>query len=356
MKFHHSKTLLQLFLPLALLLSAPSCSNAIFEQEGDCSVSYRLRLSYDRNLKFADAFKSEVKSVRVYAFDESGTLVWEKSEEGAVVAENGGMLTLELDPGRYSIVVWGGLDDVSSEKKETFSISGTTPRESHISSHSCRLERKHDSDGKAYTERDLPTLFHGAAEVLLPEDLDGGEYEYPLSLTKDTKHIRIILQHMSGKDTDVSKFSFSIESANGHLSSGNTLLPDEVISYRAWNTETASAGVETKSSPAATSLNPLAITSVKAAIADLSVNRMFTEEEMTLFVRNEKGEVLVKIPVVDYALLVKGYYNRSMSDQEFLDRQDEYTMTFFLDDSEEWINSFIFINSWRIVLSGETIK
>lgn len=41
-----------------------------------------------------------------------------------------------------------------------------------------------------------------------------------------------------------------------------------------------------------------------------------------------------------------------MSDQEYLDRQDEYNMTFFLDEQNQWINSVILINSWRVVLSN----
>ena len=41
-----------------------------------------------------------------------------------------------------------------------------------------------------------------------------------------------------------------------------------------------------------------------------------------------------------------------MSDHEYLDRQDEYNMTFFLDEQNQWINSVILINSWRVVLSN----
>ena len=41
-----------------------------------------------------------------------------------------------------------------------------------------------------------------------------------------------------------------------------------------------------------------------------------------------------------------------MSDQEYLDRQDEYNMTSFLDEQNQWINSVILINSWRVVLSN----
>ena len=60
---------------------------------------------------------------------------------------------------------------------------------------------------------------------------------------------------------------------------------------------------------------------------------------------------VLSIPLADYALLVKGHYNRQLSDQEYLDRQDEYNLTFFLDEDNNWASSSIIINSWRVVLS-----
>lgn len=60
---------------------------------------------------------------------------------------------------------------------------------------------------------------------------------------------------------------------------------------------------------------------------------------------------MLSIPLVDYALLVKGYYNRDMGDQEYLDRQDEYNLVFFLDADGDWLSSSIIINSWKVVLS-----
>ncbi|MFR8641103.1 MAG: FimB/Mfa2 family fimbrial subunit, partial [Phocaeicola vulgatus] len=37
-----------------------------------------------------------------------------------------------------------------------------------------------------------------------------------------------------------------------------------------------------------------------------------------------------------------------MTNQEYLDRQDEYNMTFFLDESMKWINTSIIINDWVV--------
>ena len=66
-------------------------------------------------------------------------------------------------------------------------------------------------------------------------------------------------------------------------------------------------------------------------------------------------EIVFSIPLKDYCLMVKGFYNRDMADQEYLDRQDEYNMVFFLDDGMRWISSYIYINSWKVVLQNSGI-
>ena len=63
----------------------------------------------------------------------------------------------------------------------------------------------------------------------------------------------------------------------------------------------------------------------------------------------------MRLPLAEYALLVKGYYRENMGDQEYLDRQDEYSLTLFLDEGE-WVSSVIYINSWRVVINNSSIK
>jgi hypothetical protein len=66
--------------------------------------------------------------------------------------------------------------------------------------------------------------------------------------------------------------------------------------------------------------------------------------------------MVFSIPVKDYVLMVKGYENAQMADQEYLDRQDEYNMTFFLDERDRWYDAYIYINSWRVVLQKNAIQ
>ena len=67
-------------------------------------------------------------------------------------------------------------------------------------------------------------------------------------------------------------------------------------------------------------------------------------------IENKEGGITARVPLVDYALLLKDGYGREMSAQDYLDRQDEYSLTFFLDERDKWIATSIIINSWKIVL------
>ena len=76
--------------------------------------------------------------------------------------------------------------------------------------------------------------------------------------------------------------------------------------------------------------------------------------DMMLVITNrENGEYIARVPIIQYALLSKGYYElaygHKMTDQEFLDREDEYVMTFFLANGR-WMDTYIDIQQWRIVL------
>ena len=62
-----------------------------------------------------------------------------------------------------------------------------------------------------------------------------------------------------------------------------------------------------------------------------------------------------RVPILQYALLSKEYYENAynggkpMTDQELLDRMDEFEMTFFLEKGK-WIGLQLDILEWRKVI------
>lgn len=317
-----SKTVCRLLLWLAAL-AVTSCDGIIYDEEGDCEVTYQVKFRYDMNMKFADAFANEVKSVRLYAFDaDTEQLVWQSDE--TMVNSEDFAINMDVPAGSYKLLAWCGLMN-----GESFTLQEDL---------SCKLNRGHDAEGKARVDTDLAPLYHGTMECSLPDE--PGIHTYTMSLTKNTNVVRVVLQHLSGQSIDKEQFSFRITDTNGWMDTDNSLLTDEEVTYHAWHTESGTAGVEDR-----------AVTEVSAVIAELTVARLVEGQNPKLVItNNESGEEVVRIPLIDYALLVKGNYNRDMSNQEYLDRQDEYSMTFFLDENKTWMNAYIYINSWKVVL------
>lgn len=346
-----------LFMAAALCCMMPSCDKAIYDYEGDCSVTYRVAFRYDRNMKWADAFAREVKSVHLYAFDKDGTLVWQRSEHGDALKSDDYAMTLDLPAGDYRLVAWCGLEN-DGEREESFAVPEARIGHTRIEELQCKLSRQHDATG-AYSKEKLYPLFHGMLDVSLPANDDGGSYSYTMDLTKNTNHVRVILQHLSGEPVDVKNFSFRIEEENGLMNYDNELLPDETITYRAYDMKSGTAGMgiddypEMHHAKSAIQTSSRTITSVSVAIADLSIARLTKGRKTYLTVETEDGKMTsARVPLTDYALLLKDGYDEDMTDQDYLDRQDEYTLTFFLDEDRKWIETSIIINSWKVVLDN----
>lgn len=346
-----------------------SCDSYIFDDEGDCKVTYKIKFCYDMNLKWADAFPSEVKSVNLYAFDSDGVFVKEFVGRGEALSQLGYDIELDLPAGDYKLVAWCGLENEEAEK-ESFTViqpvSGTTTIDElmcRLNTHTSPASRSDDGDAvMEYSDTRLFFLYHGYMEVNLPDTQDGQEYVYTMYLTKDTNHIRIILQELSsGEDMDADDYEISIEAANGLMAYDNTLLGDKRVTYMPWSLTADEMGLGTEH------VDEGALLYSKGLVADLSVGRMmeYCRDDLMLTIRNKEMQetIIARVPLIQYALLAKEYYEMAyghampgkQGDQEFLDREDEYVMTFFL-YNRKWMDAYININSWRVVLHNYDVK
>lgn len=288
-------------------------------------------------MKFADAFPHEVKNVTLYAFDQQGKLAYVKTEAAEKIIAEEGMNIDDLTPGVYDLLVW-------AQGEERYAGSYTFGQASIGSSACDVLKATVNRADKGIIEHDLTPLFHGQlAKADLTEIKKGGTRTVKVSLTKNTNQVKVVLQNLSGVNLDADDFIFQITDNNGKMDYDNSLMEDEMLTYNAWSAYSATAGVNSGTSEQ---------TSVACAIAELTTNRLVKGHDMRLRVYNKAtGASIINIPLIDYALMVKGNYNKNMSDQEYLDRQDSYDLVFFIDENHKWQSASVIINSWRVVLS-----
>ena len=297
----------------------------------------RVQFIYDMNMKFADAFPHEVKNVTLYAFDQQGKLAYTKTEAAEKIIAEEGMNIDDLTPGVYDLLVW-------AQGEERYADSYTFGQASIGSSACDVLKATVNRSDKGIIDHDLTPLFHGQlAKADFTKMEKGGTRTVKVSLTKNTNQVKVVLQNLSGVNLSADDFIFQITDNNGRIDYDNSLMEDEMLTYNAWSTYSGTAGVSSGTSEQ---------TSVACAIAELTTNRLVKGHDMRLHVYNrETGASIINIPLIDYALMVKGNYNKSMSDQEYLDRQDSYDLVFFIDENHKWQSASVIINSWRVVLS-----
>ncbi|MCH5224588.1 MAG: FimB/Mfa2 family fimbrial subunit [Muribaculaceae bacterium] len=347
------KIIFNLFTASLLCVGGSSCDNLVYDDEGDCQVHYYLQFVYDMNLKWANAFASEVTSVNLYVYDKDGKFLEEFTASGDELKNPDYMMELTMEPGDYQLVAWCGIGN-SDGKGESFTVSQPTADVSTLEDMMCSLNTKSDDDYPVYSDTELKFLFQGNISVSLPDSQDGKTYYYTMPLTKDTNHVRIILQELSGGDIEASDFDITIDGEDADMAYDNSLVGSTQVAYLPWNQE--SDEMELTDSSGNIQYN-------KGLVADLSTARLMAEQanQTRLTVRNSESaeDIIASVPIIQYALLAKSYYEQAyghqMTDQEFLDREDEYQLTFFLYKGQ-WISSYIYINSWRVVIHDYDVE
>lgn len=326
------------------------------DHEEECTPRMLIRFDYDRNLKWADAFDSEVEKVTLYAFDSTGRLAFTRTADKAQLdaANHCIDITDEVNASSadsiYTFVAWAeGADNGTTPSYDYTSLTTGLSTETDLS---CRISR---AATERNVERDITPLFHARLEADTLRLVRGETRIDTLHLTKDTKNVRIVLQNLSGEDIDADLFTFQIDDNNSRLGFDNNILTDtpDSVRYGAWLQQSAKAQIE---DPMLAHHRSTVLTAKSAVVAQLTTNRLvLSNRPMLRIYERATGKRILSIPFIDYVLLAKqerytaNGRNHTVSDQDYLDRQDDYELVFFLDDDHSWLSAVIYINSWRIV-------
>lgn len=326
-------------------LALCGCHNPVLDYEGDCEVNYHLNFVYDMNLDWADAFPTLVNNVNLYAFDAEGKFIKEYTLTDETVFTPGYSMTLDYEPGNYTFVAWAALE-TGTDLSESFIFPDLIPEQSTIEDLICTIRTKTDSEYPFYSDSRLPFLYQGNLSVTLPESDDKADYYYTIHLTKDTNHVRATVQKANG-DITAEELNFNLTASDRQMAWNNNLIGSEKVAYLPWEVQEAELTAEDDS----------ATFKYQGVVADIMTGRLTDSmsNTATLSVNNtETGETIFKIPIVQYALMGKSYYEtaygKTMSDQEFLDRQSEYFLTFIVDENLNLQYTILEILSWRIVI------
>lgn len=324
--YHHIAACLM----ASLMLS--SCDElSVFDGPGDCPSRYDIDFISNYNLANKDDFFETVKSLSLFVFDAQGNFVKEYAEADSVLQRVGPkgyhrMSIEDLPAGDYSLLTWCNVDTVAHP---SFRLDPKHPLT--LTEAKCRLDslRQNQNDNMLVSDKKLTQLLHGHLfEQHLPDRKDT---VLDMHLVRDVKNVEIILQRLDGQPLNPDNFVYALEGDNSVLGYDNDLLTADDICYQPYlPLESGNEG--------------------KAVVGNLSTSRLMPDHPLRLRVYDKwTHKPVLDIPFVDYALLTKEFEHADMDDQEYLDRRDDYSIIFFLDNNNQWFAGQLVVNGWKIV-------
>lgn len=324
-----------------------SCHDLMHDDLPPCDMGVDLQFKYDYNVQRADMFNDHVGGVCVFVFDEQGNLVarQDAANEGKSqpLKDPNYAMRIDLQPGKYRFATFAfqkKYEEALSQAGAKFHIESPAAGES-IEKLRARLDR---NAGKVENQAfPLDTLWQGLGnETVEVKDLQ--ITHHTISLIRDTKQLTISLHQLDEPaDIHAEDFSYQITDANGYINYDNSLLPDEELTYtpyKTWNTEftTPEGTVQERTAHAALMFSRLVLHPVTE-----------NDKNAILSIWNKKtGEEVVRINLADCLAQGRGAFeNMNYSAQEFLDREYDYKLDFFLKgDKWQYVKLGISILDW----------
>lgn len=327
-----------------------SCNGVIYDDLDPCPEGVRLRFVYDYNMEFANAFPSQVECLTVLVYNSDGTYrETRKITDRSLLSDENWRLDIDLPEGDYKIIAYGGLacNDNSYHFVETPApstqlgslqvalnqevIDRVIGTDLHKLFWGTTLEKENAAD---------PTDFSKAIDVKVRKSTMAYD-EYTVYMMRDTNNLRIVLQELSGDPVDDKAFNFEVIDNNTLMGWNNAVIPAAPFTYLPWTRGQASTGLLPDGSEC------------KVAFAEFSFGRLVTENAPVLRVtRVSDGSEVINIPLINYLALMKSESFHKMSVQEYLDRENQWNMTFFLDRHWKWISVQIEVQGWVVRINN----
>ena len=309
---------------LLLGLAVAACSKSEDQPSAKPeSAKLSIKFVYDYNMHWANAIEGMNLSANVWAFSQEGELAWSGAASAAELSKDSFRITADLPAGKYELIAWCGL-----QGNDAFELASYKPK----SKEELTVKIKTiEANGLQVSEKNLQGLFHGYVPVVDVKTGDDTDNSVTMSLIKDTNDIDVKLRYVGGKQVDVADFSVSISDENGAYSWDNSVVSSNAITYVPWKASNNTFSIST--------------------------GRFIVNSNPMLSVTSKiDNKAIIQIPILNYILLAKNNMANAsqLSNQEFLDREDSYTLSFVLnEENNSWIQSDFSINGFKIVVNPD---
>ena len=308
---------------MCLLLTC-SCS-WVKDDNDDCPYGFWLDLHYTYNILDVEAAPEYVKDVSVFVYDTAGNYVKRIDAPQPLLQTYSHRVRVEgLPEGYYQFVVWCGIGN------SVYTVTGNM-----LPLDGFRLSLATTSATSPGGV--LPDLFYGRLPAV---HYDNAYAVHDVFLTKNTNQLACLIVPLDdSEELQPDDYTMKVVTANSTMDARNRLVSDEVITYEPYAKDTVTVD----------DIDYGLLHGVKFGISTLRL--MESTDCRLILVKKETGESVFNISLPEYIGMISSLYTsngRQLSVQEYLDRQDFYTIVFFLSGANLDQLLQLQVNSWRL--------
>lgn len=323
----------------------------------DCPTGLYVSFKYDYNIQRSDMFRDHVGGVTLYVFDENNKFVMQQEENNIVEAGYTPLkkydykMRLNVPEGKYRLVALAhqkSYDEAVNSKGAKFRRTNLQVGDD-ISKLQVILDRtsassRVDASGVSTVEnQNLPmdTAFHAINDTHTVASATSASYD-TLSMTRNTKMLTVSLRQLDDEASiSTDDFDVYILDNNGTTNYDNSVADDEDIKYTphdTWITDFSDAdgNVLQRAAHYGITFNRLIYYTTPSDNAVLVITNKQTQKEVAV----------INLPdcLAQGRNAVERY---QYSAQEFLDREYNYKLDFFLKgDTWLYVDLSISVTSW----------
>lgn len=340
-------------------------SSCVHDDQDECGLNIRFRYTY--NVKNADAFSHEVKSIDLYVFDEDGKYIKRYSDASEQFGTGYLMNIRDLKAGKYTFVCMARSDKEIADEDQEFQIARIA-KGADINELTAHLD-----DNNGINNKQFAHLYVGKTTI----DYSGNPQTTTIDLLKCSNTYRILLLPNSKQANFIAdNFDIRIVDANSWFDHKGDLLVNPIS-----ETDNEEVTHVPHNSLMATNNGTSTITDGKnvseeqghdesqeileeedrdvALIYDLRSARLFRNDDTRLVITDKRSGKVVFNHSLPWLLSLYGgdQRNKDWDDQEYLDRQDHYTLTFYVDDTRDYsFTARVKVNGWVLNLIDTEVK
>jgi len=287
-----------------------------------CPYGFWLRLHYSYNILDVEAAPRYVKDAYVYVYDADGEFVKRIFVTGADLSANDYRVRVEgLPEGDYRFVVWSGIGS------GYYAVSGDTQSLTDF-----RISLAADNRAS-----ELPALFYGSLPTV---HYDDAYAEYDIGLMKNTNQLSCLVVPIAEttEEIAVEDYTMKVVADNAMMDAWNQIVSDTKTVYEPFE-------------QSAVTFDDADYGTLRGLRYNIMTLRLMSDRDSRIVLEKKStGETLFNISFPEYLGMVGALYTnlgRQIPLQEYLDRQDFYTIVFYLSGDLSQLLQ-LQVNNWRL--------